>query len=371
MKPVAIRATIKSMVDSPQHDSRDFLVSNGMGFRLHLFSHQQLQPSRGIHEAQSVNVANWSSATTPAVPENGYSEKAGNYYCWNRTFDPSTGRWTTPDAAATPWGNLLDYSKSNPVYSTDPSGNTIEVVGDDDYKRNVLQAIWQLCPHTSADILVDHGTIMYPPDLCSGYWIMYHGCGPDGGKQIQYVGGYSAEGHEVGCNLVRCLLCSEKKFVIEEDGAHVTPDKRAAAKAKSVVEDGDKEGDVIEPNELGGTGATIGMPRIPVRHWISRKPDGTKCHFKPSFPRLIAHEFGHACAMSRGEQRPTGTGSCSAPGFNNMDEWHTIKNWENPIAKELANAGYAGETGRERIDSGAVTPKGDPAFGTGKRIDPC
>lgn len=122
MKPVAIRATIKSMVDSPQHDSRDFLVSNGMGFRLHLFSHQQLQPSRGIHEAQSVNVANWSSATTPAVPENGYSEKAGNYYCWNRTYDPSIGSWTTPDPAASPFWNLYDYCNDSPTQRGDTTG---------------------------------------------------------------------------------------------------------------------------------------------------------------------------------------------------------------------------------------------------------
>ncbi|MBX3475676.1 MAG: hypothetical protein KF754_15000 [Planctomycetes bacterium] len=33
----------------------------------------------------------------------------GTCYCWNRTYDVFMGRWTTPDPAATPWGNLWDY----------------------------------------------------------------------------------------------------------------------------------------------------------------------------------------------------------------------------------------------------------------------
>ncbi|MBK9976305.1 MAG: hypothetical protein IPP14_16180 [Planctomycetes bacterium] len=32
------------------------------------------------------------------------------------------GRWTTPDPAATPWRNLVDYVNDRPTLSTDPSG---------------------------------------------------------------------------------------------------------------------------------------------------------------------------------------------------------------------------------------------------------
>lgn len=46
----------------------------------------------------------------------------GDYYCVNRIFDPGSGRWTTPDPAASPSSNLQDYVGSNPIQGTDPSG---------------------------------------------------------------------------------------------------------------------------------------------------------------------------------------------------------------------------------------------------------
>jgi len=48
--------------------------------------------------------------------------KLGQYHCWNRTYDVSTGRWTTPDPAASPWRNLLDYVGDNPIGSVDATG---------------------------------------------------------------------------------------------------------------------------------------------------------------------------------------------------------------------------------------------------------
>ena len=48
--------------------------------------------------------------------------KLGQYHCWNRVYDIQTGRWTTPDPAASPWSNLQGYVGSNPVSRTDPSG---------------------------------------------------------------------------------------------------------------------------------------------------------------------------------------------------------------------------------------------------------
>ncbi len=68
--------------------------------------------------------AGWTT-TWPARPgynAAGEQNKLGNYYCWNRIYEPSTGRWTTPDPAAKPWGNLWDYAHSGPAQATDPSG---------------------------------------------------------------------------------------------------------------------------------------------------------------------------------------------------------------------------------------------------------
>ncbi|MBZ0136119.1 MAG: hypothetical protein K8I27_07090 [Planctomycetes bacterium] len=46
----------------------------------------------------------------------------GSYYCYNRTYDINLGRWTSPDPAASPWSNLLDYALSQPLARTDPVG---------------------------------------------------------------------------------------------------------------------------------------------------------------------------------------------------------------------------------------------------------
>ncbi len=48
--------------------------------------------------------------------------KLGQYHCWNRTYDVSTGRWTTPDPAVSPWWNLEVYSLARPISNCDPSG---------------------------------------------------------------------------------------------------------------------------------------------------------------------------------------------------------------------------------------------------------
>ncbi len=50
------------------------------------------------------------------------ANKLGQYYCWNRTYDIATGRWTTPDPVATPWWNLVAYVGDAPTQGSDPSG---------------------------------------------------------------------------------------------------------------------------------------------------------------------------------------------------------------------------------------------------------
>ncbi len=54
----------------------------------------------------------------------------GQYYCWNRTYDINTGRWTTPDPVATPWWNLQDYCSTKPNRNSDPSGLFVSLLRD-------------------------------------------------------------------------------------------------------------------------------------------------------------------------------------------------------------------------------------------------
>jgi len=46
----------------------------------------------------------------------------GQYQAWHRFYNPTTGRWTTPDPAAQPWTNLLGYVGENPTNRSDPTG---------------------------------------------------------------------------------------------------------------------------------------------------------------------------------------------------------------------------------------------------------
>ena len=47
---------------------------------------------------------------------------AGDYYCWNRRYDSSIGRWTSPDPASSPYWNLLDYVGAQPLSERDTTG---------------------------------------------------------------------------------------------------------------------------------------------------------------------------------------------------------------------------------------------------------
>ncbi|MCZ7608429.1 MAG: hypothetical protein M5U25_20785 [Planctomycetota bacterium] len=74
--------------------------------------------AKPLEQAVSTQIA-WKNARTQSVRS---LNKTGNYYCWNRTYDPSTASWTTPDPAMTPWYNTSAYAAGYPVDLTDPSG---------------------------------------------------------------------------------------------------------------------------------------------------------------------------------------------------------------------------------------------------------
>ncbi|MBX3458590.1 MAG: hypothetical protein KF696_01345 [Planctomycetes bacterium] len=53
--------------------------------------------------------------------QNGQNQ-AGTYDCWNRVYEPQTGRWTTPDPLQDTWVNVHSYSSNFPTRQSDPNG---------------------------------------------------------------------------------------------------------------------------------------------------------------------------------------------------------------------------------------------------------
>ncbi len=65
------------------------------------------------------------------------NNKLGSYYCWNRIYEPSTGRWTTPDPAASPWTNLSGYCDYRPTHGSDPTGLAPEdAISDENFEAD-------------------------------------------------------------------------------------------------------------------------------------------------------------------------------------------------------------------------------------------
>jgi len=85
----------------------------------------------------------------------------GQYYCWNRTYDTLTGRWTTPDPAATPWANLSDYF--GPTSSNDPSG--LGLFGNTIFADKVFDSSGQIRPDVSnsdmCDLVDKYGSFLW------------------------------------------------------------------------------------------------------------------------------------------------------------------------------------------------------------------
>ncbi len=79
--------------------------------------------TRALHpQPRQFNLRGFGIPNNAASGTDGAVNKLGQYYCWNRTYDTYTGRWTTPDPVATPWSNLFDYCWSYPIDRSDVNG---------------------------------------------------------------------------------------------------------------------------------------------------------------------------------------------------------------------------------------------------------
>ncbi len=82
------------------------------------FGYQYTPPVAGIYHPGSNTLAEGIYGSQPG------NNLSGQYYCWNRYYDPTQGRWTTPDPVMARWRNNLTYVTEMPTVASDPTGLT-------------------------------------------------------------------------------------------------------------------------------------------------------------------------------------------------------------------------------------------------------
>ncbi|MBK8205151.1 MAG: hypothetical protein IPK87_00025 [Planctomycetes bacterium] len=97
------------------------------------------------------------TATNPASSKGkAQPHKLGSYHCWNRIYEPATGKWTAPDPAMSPWANLLAYAHDRPTSKTDSTGLdcTLTIVAseaaDSTVREDIIAGFGTRCLATSA-----------------------------------------------------------------------------------------------------------------------------------------------------------------------------------------------------------------------------
>jgi RHS repeat-associated protein len=298
--------------------------------------------------------------------------KSGQHYMWNRRYDIHMGRWTSPDPAMTPWGNLADFINGNPLTLSDPSGLRLLVAAE--IANDVRDALIQICPHNggagySRDAVT--GEISMGEYFCKGrtHTVIESSyvdwCG-SGSRMLVYrdlswselAGWETVEGHSKGCELLYNLICTDCEVKLKGGApSQYHPNGSKAAGAAGV-------GGTVEVNfsekwhrwekEAGANGET---------QW-RKKPAVV-----PSKARVLAHELGHAVRGCTGKyiypnnkdfENFEGLGYSSYGGtrisvyynqktgerfrshkaiaksiWGNREEYETTNDWENPIAQEL------------------------------------
>lgn len=137
-----------------------------------------------------------------------WDEDTGLQYLRARWYDPSIGRFISEDTyegdVTNPLTlNLYTYVHNNPLIYVDPSGNRIVVVGDDEYKKQVLSDLQEL---TSINLQMDKDGVV---------------------TQIEAICPTPESDLAKGSQLIYELIAHDKTVTIEEydkNNGHAIPD---------------------------------------------------------------------------------------------------------------------------------------------------
>ena len=286
--------------------------------------------------------------------------KLGNYHGNNRVYSIGHGRWLSPDQAASPFFNLFDYVRFRITQAADATGLAIvieknnEPAGDPTSSADFCEE-WEAC-----DAVIDGKVVK--------------GCC----ERRRSTGINAATAHPVGCSLICCLLKSPHTTTIrygkgaqnQSEPSPVGTDRKPGATPSGGGID--KKG-VEQPVTGVGTNAdgTVGTgSTVTVSGKGSFVRDGDKKGARSGtreIARVLAHELGHSCHAAQGNWQiesmaDAGRFKCGQNGnkegdWGNTEERNTIKEFENPIAKEIGDA-EAKKSGKP-IDS----KKWGPAIG--------
>jgi len=121
-----------------------FVDTTASGINVYYVQADRLGTPQIVSNSAKVNV--WKATYTPygqanitlanienniRFPGQYYDNESGLHYNWHRYYDPSTGRYLTPDPIGLDGGmNLFVYAGGNPVMGTDPSGLFDATVND-------------------------------------------------------------------------------------------------------------------------------------------------------------------------------------------------------------------------------------------------
>ena len=219
------------------------------------------------------------------------SNQAGWYYAWNRIYDIYTGRWTSPDPAASPWSNLQDYVGGNPISRSDPSGLFDFDIDDDEctitmniyiqfdfedgdtltWTSEKMKEDWAL---KALQQILDVWDDKFLLKGKAGYWdsqFYVEWC--DAGWRDVWVPCPCPEGYRTKLDITYSIGGADPRDDTEIEVTRRTKAEEAARGAKGIA-----MGHAIR------SGSDI---------WVSSLTENEHTHTNGIKQKLIAHEFGH------------------------------------------------------------------------------